>query len=226
MKTYFRKGKISCAAAVWERSEQILQKQLCRYQGHQTRRERRCSRCQSRFPCSPWCKPCWCCSAPAAHGGPEWSTNPVATHEEPHTRAGERALRICVTGTAHAGACSWQELRHVMSTHRIKFSGKNYSLWGIHPRTVLQKLKRVERTHMWRTLSYGRGPTLEGRKEWEGRSSRDKVYKWLQPTFLIHPAPIKTGGGRKFNSTIERQKKKGDKKGVFSFVLFLIILLC
>lgn len=174
VKTYFRKGKTSCAAAVWERSEKILQKQLCRYQDQQTRRERRCSRCQSRFPCSPWCKPCWSCCAPATHGGPEWSTNPPTTHGEPHTRAGECALRIGITGTTHAGACSWQGLRHVTSTHRIKFSGKNYSLWGIHPRAVLEKLKRVERTHMGEVCegpylmvgSHTRGEKRVRRKEW------------------------------------------------------------
>lgn len=83
-------------------------------------------------PCSPQrTRVDW----PAAHGGS-------------HTGAGECALRIYIAGTACAGACSWQELRCVMSTHRIKFSCKNYNLWEIHPRAVLEELQPVERTHI------------------------------------------------------------------------------
>lgn len=155
--------------------------------------EERCSRCQSRD--SPWAA-----GATAAHRGTEWSTDLPAAHGESQTRAGECALRIYIAGTACAGACSWQELRCLMSTHRIKFSCKNYSLQEIHPRAVLEELQPVERIHIVLWGDYN--------------------------PYSMHPAPPKAGGGRKFISTIERGKNKGDEKGVFIFVLFLIILLC
>ncbi|CAM9880338.1 unnamed protein product, partial [Bubo scandiacus] len=75
------------------------------------RRERRCSRHQSRdSPAAHGADPGEAGCAPAAHGGPRWSRSPSAARGGPHTGAGGCLKEAVTLWEVHAGAGSWQDL--------------------------------------------------------------------------------------------------------------------
>lgn len=131
-------------------------------------------------------------------------------------------------GIAHAGACSWQELRLLVSTHRIKFSSKNYSLWRIHPRAVLEELQPVERTHMGEIceghqidLTVG-APLQSGEKSEKEEAADTKCYE-VTPTHICHPSCNTKKQEKVDNLSVQLRKggRRGMRKLVFFFVFFL-----
>lgn len=115
LKTHLRSNK-HCPRATRARSEEKVQKkQPCRYWGLQRRKGRRCSKSQSRFPCSPW-----------RHGQVQSQNH--RTSCSPAAQEGQHGNRkppcILKEPTAHAGAVLKELVPHGSSFCRTAWHGR------------------------------------------------------------------------------------------------------
>lgn len=189
---YLRRGKSHCRAAAGEGSENMIRKQLCRYQGRWRTKGGRCSRRQSR-------------NSSAARGADHGEAS--AAQGGAHVGAGGCLEEAVTPWEAHTGTGSWQDLWERSAACR-RFVGRTRDPWGPHAGAASS----------WRTALHGRvthpGAVHEELQSSEvlprgrRRGSDNMWLNWVQPPSL---SLCTTGReeGREIISKFKPRKKGG-----------------